>query len=338
MNQQQYQFDDYESIQIQKILTPSSFTDIDKESFEKAKAKLETIQKLLDRANNINNSIELPETLEFNLIEYKKEFIELSNNLAKKHSNVSSTELSTKISQTIAEINRFHHDAFQVSSSNNFLQTLQGIFIFDTKDLEGRNKKFNLKYKELEAAVKKADTLNKELEMKAAKSVVSNYAKIFGIEEETNKNTSIIWLVTSSILSLAILFLLTLSFEHDWFKITEKIMQGDNEKLSINIPNLITKLFIISFCVYIISFCFKQYSINKNLQTINNHRKNALNSYSLFVDSIGRDDPSSRNALMLQVAKAIYDYNSSGYLSTKQGDSSSPNIIEFTKFISEPKS
>lgn len=43
---------------------------------------------------------------------------------------------------------------------------------------------------------------------------------------------------------------------------------------------------------------------DRHLQALNNHRKNALNSYELFVESIGKDDPISKNALMLQVGQS----------------------------------
>jgi hypothetical protein len=41
-----------------------------------------------------------------------------------------------------------------------------------------------------------------------------------------------------------------------------------------------------------------------------------------------------RNALMLSVAKAIYEQSKSGYLNDKGEDSTSPSIIELTKLIS----
>ena len=88
--------------------------------------------------------------------------------------------------------------------------------------------------------------------------------------------------------------------------------------------------------IFVISFSFRQYSINKHLSTINKHRQNGLNSFKLFVESINKEDYESRNSLMLQLAKAIYKKTTTGYINDKnQGVNS--GIIEITKMIGANK-
>jgi hypothetical protein len=123
-----------------------------------------------------------------------------------------------------------------------------------------------------------------------------------------------------------------LSFRNDWFNITG----NSSDASKINYVNVIAKFFVFSLGIFAVNFCFKQYSIHRNLEELNRHRKNALKSFQLFSDSI-TSDPESRNALMLQVAKAIYDHSPTGYLSSKQQDGT-PNIIDLTKVISSTKS
>ena len=123
----------------------------------------------------------------------------------------------------------------------------------------------------------------------------------------------------------------------EWFPLPEGTV---NPKTSvIEPPNVyeevgvfLKRVVLISFWIYGIGFSVKQFSINKHLFTLNKHRENALNSYKLFSGTIGSDDPQARSQLMLQVARAIYEHGSSGYL-VQRGDMKEPSIIELTRFL-----
>lgn len=97
------------------------------------------------------------------------------------------------------------------------------------------------------------------------------------------------------------------------------------------IATIFTRVLAITIWLYLITFSFKQFSINKHLATINRHRSNALNSYKLFMNTISESDTNAHNTLMLTVAKAIYDQGSTGYLPGKSQENSS--ILELTKII-----
>jgi hypothetical protein len=97
---------------------------------------------------------------------------------------------------------------------------------------------------------------------------------------------------------------------------------------------LVTKILIIAVIIFLMSFSFKQYSVNRHLQTLNTQRQKALNSYKLFTESISKDDTNSHNALMIQVAKAIYEPQSTGFLNEK-GQQINSGIVELTKIIGQ---
>jgi hypothetical protein len=101
------------------------------------------------------------------------------------------------------------------------------------------------------------------------------------------------------------------------------------------IPFAISKLVIISMWLFSIKFTLRQYAINKHLGTINKHRENVLKSFKLFIQTIDPNDTSTRNVIMLEVAKAIYEAGKTGYLSDKGHDATSPSIIELNRFIPE---
>lgn len=94
---------------------------------------------------------------------------------------------------------------------------------------------------------------------------------------------------------------------------------------------MITRFVIISFYIYILTFVIRQYSVQKHLATLNKHRQNVLNSYHLLISSLSNEDNATKNAIMMEVAKSIYESGQTGYLSTKEAETSS--ILEITKVV-----
>jgi hypothetical protein len=88
---------------------------------------------------------------------------------------------------------------------------------------------------------------------------------------------------------------------------------------------------MISITIFFISFCFKQYSVNRHLSTINKHRANAFGSYKLF-EALAKDGP-EKNVLLHQLAKAIYEQTSTGFINDKGGIN--PSVLEITKMFGE---
>lgn len=170
------------------------------------------------------------------------------------------------------------------------------------------------------------DSLNKlktEFEEKAIEVTVSNYAEIFKIESKDKLKSSKIWL-GFGILALASAFaILGILFNY-------QIEQG--KELSF----IISKVTVLALLFFAITFLFKQYSINKHLATLNKHRENTLNSYKLFIDGLESGDSDIRNAIMMQVAKSIYEQGRTGYINEKGGEMESPSIIELIRTL--PKS
>ena len=113
----------------------------------------------------------------------------------------------------------------------------------------------------------------------------------------------------------------------------EDFFKADYTQLSTWLPVLIRKLFIIALIVFSLSFSFRQFLINKHLFTLNRHRETTLNSFRLFIETIDKDDISIRNALMLEVAKSIYEQGKTGYLSEKGKETTRPSIVELHKLI-----
>lgn len=203
---------------------------------------------------------------------------------------------------------------------------------------------------ELDALKKNVgDTNSKAIELlgllqaKASGESVQDYAAIFQKEASIHSNIHIsfkpfkikfgsaqIWLLLSIFLIVCFGFLIAK---------VNSILPIDFEKSNTSIITLelLTRLVVISFAIYLISFSFKQYNVQKHLHTLNKHRENTLNSFKLFIESVDASDTATRNALMLEVAKAIYESGQSGYISSKDSGDSSPSIIEMTRFVNQSK-
>ena len=137
-----------------------------------------------------------------------------------------------------------------------------------------------------------------------------------------------------------ILFFTSLLFTNWYDKFpTETIYvdEAGNETVKYEISHILTKLLMFAVQIFIISFSFKQYSIRRHISTINKHRQNGLDSFKLFTDSINKEDTMTRNALMLQLAKAIYEQTNTGYISD-QNQNINSSLIEITKMIDAAKS
>lgn len=198
--------------------------------------------------------------------------------------------------------------------------------------------------KESKTAKTDIDTILSELRKKAAEETVVDYANIFKEQAEKYSSfqikikpwservfkigTSQTWLIVGIVFIIGLVF--AINFINEIFPFDE------NKSYKIEIIQLLTRFAFISFLIFLVTFCFKQYSISKHLFTINKHRQNTLDSYKLFLESVDRDDSTTRNALMMEVAKAIYEAGNTGYISNKNNQNS-PSIIEMTRLVSEKK-
>lgn len=187
--------------------------------------------------------------------------------------------------------------------------------------------------KSLEGKDGEVDTILEELKKKASQQTVSDYAIVFGNEAVKYKDFAKNWLITGICISVVFVVFMILSALTKF--LPTEIVSETGVFLRYDFTNLASKVIIIAVIIFLMSFAFKQYSVNKHLQTLSQHRQNALNSYKLLTASIIGDDTNSRNALMIQVAKAIYEHSqSTGFLNEK-GQNVNSGIIELTKIIGE---
>lgn len=283
----------------------------------------------------INNSENIPDLLKNRVISYANTLISLlrdiyANNLG------SANEASNKKQNTSQKINNWYNECFSKQNNQVFLTTYNTLKNLDKdnnekeeietllSELKQEKASIEQKKEEAQKALESIKTIQSELQEKASEKVVSDYAGIFEDQSKEHTRKAENWLTAGILSSVGLFGVLFLIGYFD-------ILPTENID-GILFTNIMIKAIVLAVIMFFISFSFRQYSINKHLATQNKHRQNGLNSYKLFTESISKDDTETNNALMLQLAKAIYEQTSTGYINSKnQGINS--GIVEITKMM-----
>jgi len=80
--------------------------------------------------------------------------------------------------------------------------------------------------------------------------------------------------------------------------------------------SLVVRLFFVGIATYALTFCVRGYRIGKHLQVVNEQKRNALDTYSLFTAAITSD--TLRDVVTAELVKAVFASSDTGYLSETQ--------------------
>ena len=116
------------------------------------------------------------------------------------------------------------------------------------------------------------------------------------------------WLTAAVVASLVLIFmavvlLVTISVPKDG--------TGNHQWLEYA-RDLVTRLVVLSFLSYAVAFCVRGYRANTHLRIMNQQKRNALDTYRLFADSM-RDDP-ARDVVTAAVVQTVFTPSETGYL------------------------
>ncbi len=196
---------------------------------------------------------------------------------------------------------------------------------------------FRKKADQLEEKVRKADQILNQAQERAVKVEAHEYGEFF--KETARKNDSraknaftcmLVSIFSTAVFSFILLWgELYIDFEEN-LNLFEKIIKAISEQ------NIFLKLVFVSLGGYLISHFSKTYSAESHLYYLNTQRQNALDSHKQILDSIrdtkSENDKEIANAILLELTKAIFDANDTGYLKNC-GSSQNPtnNFVEITK-------
>lgn len=97
------------------------------------------------------------------------------------------------------------------------------------------------------------------------------------------------------------------------------------------IQTVAAKLVILTMFVTGTMWCGRQYKALKHLATLNRHRSLSLRTLKAF--SAAASDEQTKNAVLIEVTRAVFQANQTGYLDGQAGDESPTKIVEIAKVL-----
>ena len=170
---------------------------------------------------------------------------------------------------------------------------------------------------ESEAKLQRLDELIIARENQIATTSISEHVTFFDNQAKEHRSSSWWWL--GGTILMAVLFIVIVICS--WF-----YMKPTGAGVTPILQNFFTKGFIISVFYMLLNRSIKNYAAEKHLEVVNLHRKNALATFDAFAEA-SKDDPHTRDQVLLASTNAIFDANQSGYLSTKTSRSDTANPI-----------
>lgn len=334
-------------------IKPSGF--VDSTTYKIAFAKLREVKIIVDKLITIASEIYLPPEILGSIRAFNSDILEFIRRIEEEEKG-NPSDVALKKDNLIKEITEYHRDCFNIHRSESrklllYFSIAYTYYLNDNKYLKefsDLNTILTDKLNEIQTVkntllsnddlnkVKliknEAETILNELKIKTSEQTVSDYAGVFKSNAENYKESASKWLYAGIGISIGFVIYLILTTTLGF--LPTEVFDANQNFVHYSYTNLATKILIIAVIIFLMSFSFKQYYINKHLHTLNLHRQNALNSYKLFTKSIVGNDTSSQNALMIQVAKAIYEAQSTGFLNEK-GQNVNSGLVEITRLIGE---
>ncbi len=187
------------------------------------------------------------------------------------------------------------------------------------KNLEPQN--INNDVKQLNELKKEAEKLIADLSLKneKAEKIVQQASGmeatkissvIFKEQSVEHKNAAFYWLIGATAGFMILLWVLFGLF-YGWspFGKFDIFSVSDPYKIA---HTIVFKLLILSTVYYTLHQCVKNYKVHRHLYVTNQHRHNALLVYPTI--AVAGEDPETRNVIVEQAARSIFEQTTSGYL------------------------
>lgn len=302
--------------------------------FYNSVAKLREIHALLASAAAIASTTSIPHKLTKELEEIIEDYLKLKADF----DDSKSYKPGYNFNDVSNKIESFHNQFFEARSSNSKMLLINVISNYENITIIEQRKKLEALNSRLDEKERRVDEILGKLEKPSAERVLADYALEYKTAEAKNNEMSKIWLWTGVISCFIFIALVVFSILCNWFPSKLKLDTIVNNITTsheiVNIPVLVTKVLLVSLLIFLIAFCFRQYSIYKHLATLNQHRKNAFNSYTLFAAAIGDKDIDAKRALLMSLAKTIHEATNSGFLSLKQSEQPIIQNLGLEKIVS----
>lgn len=195
------------------------------------------------------------------------------------------------------------------------------------EELDKRTKKSEADAKEIEELKTRLSAELKDFEKKYKdqfkRAEIVNQREIFSIQAADYNSKANRWLYGVIGSSLLLFFILWMVFKNFCFDLSCYVNvsdinynqidpSGNRIILYLEIFKAVAyRLFLISFLIYLVSFCVKNYNASKHNQTVNSQKANSLNAALVLLERAKTDD--GNDSIMSQAASAIFSHQPTGY-------------------------
>ena len=158
----------------------------------------------------------------------------------------------------------------------------------------------------------------------------SKYAQVFEERARVHEQASSLWLratiaMVTTTVAIALVAL--------WL-IKEGFLAADETPAAIQLA--VAKLFILSILYYSAVWCGRNYRSHQHNYLSNMHRHNALRTFDSLIAAT--DDGTTRDAVLMKAADAIFSLGQTGYLSGDGDDKTNAHVFEVLRSSIGPSS
>lgn len=214
------------------------------------------------------------------------------------------------------------------------------------KDDDDGQKQIDLMLDQVKTAVKEqkkfaeeAKQTSENLRQSAQKVGITKYAVLFSEEASQHKKAAVGWLVATTVLGILAGAWGWVSYSHladlamKYSAITTvPSSQSTSQTVSLFTPGLaiqlsVARLIVFSVLLSAVFWAGKIYRAHRHNFVVNKHRQNALSTFEAFA-AAARDDPQTKNAVLLQATQCIFAPQVTGYVTQDAEGELQPKILE----------
>jgi hypothetical protein len=289
---------------------------------------LQRMKSVFERILSYQSTLEQVPTYERTFESVLTQFIEGCNsNILTSYSDVSQRE------SKLAYVRQMEESYIsQLSPVFNYLQFVDPANNTKQQELEKGTKELEQKIKDVDALTKKVQKAVEVSGNIAEGQEVELYGKEFETMATENKERS-----TKSQSLMFFFVFITVIFACVFVFGKQITLQGTggifaNLWNTILEQNVLLKIFLISAGGYMVAHFSRNYSAEMNMYYMNKHRQMALNSHQRILDAVRKtetsNEPETKNAILLQVAKTMFDIQETGYLKNGNNPVPTTQIVE----------
>ena len=162
-----------------------------------------------------------------------------------------------------------------------------------------------------------------------AKVGVGHHAINFEEEAKSHRRQAYYWLAAAAlfaggIVGYAIYYLPTQLGEDSGGVLTARLVQL-----------ILSRVIVVSILSFGLVFCGRQYAASRHNFVVNRHRQNALRSFETFASAA--IEPATKDSVLIQATRAIFDPQASGYSKGDQGPQPSSHLTEIVRGVTGPQ-